>query len=381
MSYRSRLYNHRNAQSPEGGKKKPFFSSKHGAGAAATDDKKKFFHAGGAGAPQVQRLATSPIDEKMGTTEEKQARNKGDKLRLGHGEGRGGGVPDAPMAGDRNKVQRDLALEPGNAAAAEPKLTREQIHDAILFNNARYGPNSVREIQKIVGAPVTGVMNKETVDRVAYYQSLYHLVADGKAGVDTFGQLTDEMTAEKKSPEHCITYFLVTVADELETHPAPARNGVDQARIFGKFDVEIRFDPHCDCSQLEYRQYISGDAFQNNQNINRFFTSVPGGHLPGAGNWRWDGDRNLNNNGHYGVRGAAANQGGVTDEYTDATGAPDAAGCNYRASDDPGLRSVDVARGDRFVFDIRFHGEIIRKSDKKVMEDKFWAVRGEARIP
>ena len=111
MSYRSRLYNHRNAQSPEGTKKNPFFSKQHESNDAK--EKKVFFQAKhevnspddqyeqeadhvanavvnnksnkkakqGKPISSIQRLATSTEDEKLGTNDARMERDKEDKLK------------------------------------------------------------------------------------------------------------------------------------------------------------------------------------------------------------------------------------------------------------------------------------------------------------
>lgn len=361
MSYRSRLYNHRNAQTPEAGKKKPFFSSKHGAGAA--DDKKKFFHAGGGAAPQVQRLATSPIDESFGTTEEKQARNKGDKLRdkpaAGAGAGRGG----------ERVIQRQLAVPPVHPSVEEPLLTPKQIHDAVIFNKNRYGEASIRQIQKIVGVPMTGLMDTATVKKIAHYQAKYGLDVDGMAGESTFINLTDEMAASGAPPEDCINYFNVTVGSLVPSTLVPGT-----VRIKADVRVDIKFDPHCDCSRLDYRQYVKGNIFRNGVNINTWIDHAPGGGLPGMGHWIEDGDNTLPHNGPYGHREYDQDLG-ATDHYIDPDGTPNKThGCVYENSDSMGIDHGTGNRGDIFVFDVRFFGEIRR--DRKAIEKKFWAIRG-----
>lgn len=370
MTYRSRLYNHRNAQAPEGGKKKPFFSSKHGAGAAAADDKKKFFHAGGGGAPQVQRLATSPIDEKMGTTEEKQARNKGDKLRDKPAAGGGAGAGDSAAV-----VQRQLAITPANPSAVDPVLTPKQIKNAIIYNNDRFNDKSILMIQKIVSAPLTGVMDEETVRLIAHYQAQNNLKADGMAGPHTFGQLTDELAAEGASPDDCLTSFKVGLITPMQLHPGKL---VNQVNIFGHFDVDILFDPHCDCSRFQYRQFIGGDVTLNGVNINHQF-SVPNRGLPGLGNFVEDGNTQLPNNGRYGHRKLPANQK-MVNEYTDVNGHPNMdSGCRFHSSDEPGVIDAPGNPGDHYVFNIRFFGDITR--DGRMVERKFWSVREDIIIP
>jgi hypothetical protein len=111
MSYRSRLYNHRNAQSPETTGKKPFFAKQHEAN--DTNNKSAFFQAklsvndpgdhyeheadnvanavvnNKTARPvvkqkqisSVQRLATSMEDEKLGTNDARMERDKDDKVK------------------------------------------------------------------------------------------------------------------------------------------------------------------------------------------------------------------------------------------------------------------------------------------------------------
>lgn len=379
MSYRSRLFNHRNAQPPEGEKqKKPFFSAKRGAGAGG--NKKKFFQHGPAAAmpeeqgpgvvPKVQRLATSDLEEQKGTNEEKQARNKGDKLRQKDTGGGGAGGPQEITAvpGGKKKIQRDLALPPTTPDAVDPVLTPKQIHDAILFNNNRFGPDSIRLIQNIVGATVDGVMGPETIHLIAHYQAQNGLTPDGMVGPNSFDQLTDELGAENASPDTCLTSFLVALRTPMTVVPGAAPGTVD---IFGHFDIQIRFDPHCDCSRFEYRQFIGGDVTLNGANINGAF-SVPGGGLPGLGNFVEDGNTTLPNNGRIGHRNLPGNQG-FPNEYFDTGGVQNMpSGCLFHATDEPGVNTPNTP-GNVLVFDIRFFGDIRR--DGAMVERKFWAVR------
>ncbi|HLX65820.1 MAG TPA: peptidoglycan-binding domain-containing protein [Puia sp.] len=356
MSYRSRLDYHRNAQAPEKAKKKPFFSSKHDTRGA--DEKGKFF---------VQRLATSEIDERLGTNDERMARNKGDKLRQGDAGSSRGGVPD---------VQRELAIKPLNPDAAEPELTPQQIHKAIIYNNNRYGPKSIQLIQGIVDATGTGIMDEETVRKIAHYQAKFNLKVDGMAGPNTFGQLTDELGAAGASQDSCLNSFLVNVTPLQLTR---LERGF--VKIQGNTSVEIRFDPHCDCSRFQYRQFVGGDVTENGVNINDSFDHLPPDHrLPGLGNFIQDGDTDLPANGPYGHRGLQPNLGDVLDEYTDADGTTlnMASGCRYRSTDFVGFKHRQSVAGDHYIFDMRFFGVILM--DGKVIEKKFWAFRGDITV-
>ncbi|HVS95055.1 MAG TPA: peptidoglycan-binding domain-containing protein [Puia sp.] len=375
MTYRTRIYNHRNAQSPEGEKKKkPFFSSR--LDGAAADEKQKFFHTAAGDAsrpPQLQRLATSAIDERAGTNEEKEARNKGDKLRQEESAGGGRTVPTLLRV--RPRVQRDLAIAP-DVGVADPVLTKKEIHDAILYNNNRYTEPSIRLIQDIVGGPKDGVMSEQTVRLIALYQAQNHLKADGMAGPDTFGQLSSELGAENVSPDTCLNSILVRVTPPQLSIVAPGR-----VRIKGSFAVEVRFDPHCDCSRFQYRQWISGDVTRNGSNVNHWISHLPGGRLPGMGNWIEDGDNTLPANGPYGHRNLQPNLGGVLDQYVGLDGTtPDLKkGCIYQNNDSAGVDNGAGVHGDHFVLDMRFMGEIRR--DGKPIEKRFWAIRGNFNVP
>jgi hypothetical protein len=64
MSYRSRLYNHSNAQGPAGKKGQPFFS-RRGADATA-----------GVVVRKIQRLSTPVEDEQLGTNDARMLKDK-----------------------------------------------------------------------------------------------------------------------------------------------------------------------------------------------------------------------------------------------------------------------------------------------------------------
>jgi hypothetical protein len=54
-------------------------------------------------------------------------------------------------------IQRDLTLELPDIAA-KPDLTGALIQDAIAFNRRRYSEDSIRQIQEVIGAQFTGVL-------------------------------------------------------------------------------------------------------------------------------------------------------------------------------------------------------------------------------
>ena len=278
-------------------------------------------------------------------------------------------------SGSKEIIQRDLAIEPTHPEAAEPQLTAQEIRDAITFNRSRYNADNITEIQRIVGGPVTGVLTEETIRLIALYQAQNGLTADGKVGADTFGQLTAELGAENVSQDTCLTMFHVGLVTPMELHAA----GPNLANIFGHFDVDIRFSPHCDCSRFQYRQFISGLVTYNGTNINNQFSLPGGAGLPAISNWVEDGNTTLANNGRYGHRNHLANQG-FFNQYTDASGGIDMQnGCRYQSFDEPGVIGAPANPGDVYVFDFRFFGDI--RKDGRMIERKFWAVRETVTIP
>ena len=145
MSYRSRLYNHRNPQSPESENKKPFFSGKH----ESNDHNKKnaFFQAKlSVNAPgdqyeqeadtvanavvnnkaakpaikqkqisSVQRLSTSMEDEKLSTNDQRMERDKEDKVK---------GVQRMPA--DAEKEKEKPVQKMGDPKKEEDKMKNVQ---------------------------------------------------------------------------------------------------------------------------------------------------------------------------------------------------------------------------------------------------------------
>jgi hypothetical protein len=162
----------------------------------------------------------------------------------------------------------------------------------------------------------------------------------------------------------------------MEIHAGAAPN---TANIFGHFDVEILFSPHCDCSRFEYRQFISGLVTLNGINLNTQFSIPPGNVLPASGNFIEDGNTALPGNGRYGHRNSLANQG-MLNQYVDSAGGIDMAnGCRFRSFDEPGVIGAPANTGDLYVFDFRFFGDI--RKDGKMIERKFWSVRETVTIP
>jgi len=187
--------------------------------------------------------------------------------------------------------------------------------------------------------------------------------------------MTSELTAEGASMDTCLNMFRVSVASPIEIHSA----GLNLANIFGHFDVEIRFSPHCDCSRFEYRQFISGQVTLNGINLNNQFSIPSGNVLPATGNFVEDGNTNLPDNGRYGHRKLQANQG-LQNQYLNSTGIVDMAnGCTFNSFDEPGVIAAPANSGDIYVFDFRFFGDI--RKDGQMIERKFWSVRETVIIP
>ncbi|MBX3630991.1 MAG: DUF4157 domain-containing protein [Nitrosomonas sp.] len=275
-------------------------------------------------------------------------------------------------------LQRDLALQPTNPNAREVNLTAQQIRDAINFNRRRYDAENTRLIQDVVGAPVTGTFDEETIRLIARYQDDFGFTpADGKVGPDTFDQLTAELQAEGVDDQTCLTLFNVSdPAIPLNIRVA----GPGLADIFSRFSMTARFSPHCHCDQFEYRQFICGSVDRTQggvaTNINHLF-AIPGGGLPQCPGWVEDGNTAQAQNGRYGHRNHAAR---VNNRYLDDTGTVDMAnGCRFEAFDVPGMFGVPGNSGDRYDFDIRFFGDI-RRNGRRVQR-KFWAVRDNLTIP
>ena len=75
-------------------------------------------------------------------------------------------------------LQRQAVLAPG-------PLTESQLTDSIAWTTARYDELSIRTIQQIVGADVTGTFDEVTAQAVATFQQGRGLLVDGKVGHQT----------------------------------------------------------------------------------------------------------------------------------------------------------------------------------------------------
>lgn len=276
-----------------------------------------------------------------------------------------------------NRVQRDLALQSPPDVAAQPELTDEQIQEAIEFNRRRYSESSIRQIQDVVGAEVTGILDADTIRMIAQLQEEFGLQKDGKVGPNTFDLINRELTAEGAGTDTCLTSFRVTgprIPMDLRALPGGL------ADIFTRFDVDIRFSPRCDCGDFEYRQFICGDVTRTTGGVttseNHVFTNLPAGRLLPCPDWREDGDTSVPV--RYGHRSAP---GRPENRYLDDDGNVDQQnGCTFESFDVPGIWGLTAVSGSQYDFDIRFFGDVRRNGVGRV-ERKFWAVRDTVNIP
>ncbi len=310
------------------------------------------------------------------------------------------GVPVMPQAA----LMRDFALEPPAVVPEQEELTAAQIREAIRFNRARYNEESIRLIQDVVGAQVTGTFDELTVRMIASMQRQYGLVpADGKLGPDSYDHLIRELQAENVTPGECVTMF------DIEG-PLPLRffrNSATLGTIGSHFKVHARFDPRCDCSDFEYRQFISGHVeliegapatgtpparsgcarlisstpgVLTVWNMDRCFRHIPGGRLRGSP--REDGDTSIpaGTAGHfYGHRDDQPHATDQRDQYL-----PDRpTGCIYEGFDFPEMTRIPAGpgdSGDAVEWRMRFRG-IIQRRDGTVVSEKRWSINGDIVIP
>ena len=278
-------------------------------------------------------------------------------------------------------IQRDLALEPPTGVPEQPELTDEQVQAAIRYNRASYSAESTRLIQDLVGAEQTGEFNEATVRLIARFQQNFGLRADGKAGPQTYNLLIRELRAERVTPTTCLTLFQIVGPRPLRFFRLSPETGMIQSH----FRVRIRFDPRCTCRDWEYRQYIAGSVILHDVagpmfNLNNRFSHLPAGMLTGT--WREDGDTTIPANvagHHYGHRNYAPNPGDGRDRYLPNR----RTGCRYEGYDFPELSPIPAApgdSGDRYQWNMRFRGVIIRRG-RGMVEEKYWVIKGTVIIP
>ena len=300
-------------------------------------------------------------------------------------------------------LMRDFALEPPADVPEQRELTAAQIREAIRFNRARYNEESIRLIQDVVGAEVTGTFDEDTVRMIASMQREYGLVpADGKLGPDSYDHLIRELQAEGVTPGECVTMFHIEGPQPLRFF----RNSATHGTIGSHFRIRARFDPRCDCSDFEYRQFISGHvelleaapatgtppatsgcarlisstAGLTAWDMDRCFRHIPGGRLRRAP--REDGDTSIpaGTAGHfYGHRDDAPHATDRRDRYL-----PDRpTGCIYEGFDFPEMTPIPAGPGDTgdvYDWQMRFRG-IIQRRDGTVVSEKHWNVTDTITIP
>jgi Domain of unknown function (DUF4157) len=298
-------------------------------------------------------------------------------------------------------VMRDLAQEPLTNTSPQPELTPAQIQAAIRYNRASYDQSSIRLIQDIVGAPDTGRFDEITIRLIALIQHQFGLVpVDGKVGPNTYDLLIGELQAEGTAPGTCLTMFQLVGPQPLTFFRTSPSAGVINSRT----EIHALFDPRCNCSDYEYRQFISGhvELLEASQpgvtpphqsgcaildsvlpdmwvwNMDACF-QVPGGGL--SRTWKEDGDTAVPIGApgrRYGHR-TGANPVDRRDRYS-----PDrATGCAYDAFDVPDLAPVPATSGDSgdvYDWEMRFRG-VIQRSDGTVVSEKWWSIITGVTIP
>jgi hypothetical protein len=299
---------------------------------------------------------------------------------------------------------RDFALEPPAAVPEQRELTAAQIQRAIRYNRASYNEESTRLIQDVVGVKQTGTFDEETVQAVASMQRRYGLVpADGKVGPDTYDHLIRELQEENVPTPECVTMFQIVGPVPL----AFTRTSSTQGVIDSRFEIHARFDPRCNCSDFEYRQFISGHVelleaaptsgatppatsgcatlISSTAGITAWdmdgcFAHLPSGRLRSG--MREDGDTSIASGvagRRYGHRSARPHPTDRRDRYL-----PDRpTGCIYEGFDVPELNPVPATPGDTgdvYDWQMRFRG-IIQRTDGTVVSEKWWNLNGTVTVP
>jgi len=266
----------------------------------------------------------------------------------------------------RRLIQRDLATpSPTPAMPPQPDLTQAQIREAIRFNRNRYDEANTRLIQNILGGPVTGRWTRDNILAIAETQEEYGLTKDGKVGSDTFRFIVREQELEGAgtTTEECLTMFRVIV-HPVQTAATAGPGGTTEIR--GHHVVDAQFSSRCDCSEFQYRQFISGVATGSrggaSDDLSPSFRNIPGGRLPIAS--REDGMTHCAGV-NYGHREQPSQDATTTrcgeNRYMDDAGATDQVnGCIYRGEDFPAITVNGLNTGDDVDLLVEFRGEIQR---------------------
>lgn len=270
-------------------------------------------------------------------------------------------------------IQREIdPAQPSDAL--QPDLTEDDVMRAIGYNRRRYGESSIRLIQGAVGVEASGVMDADTVRAVARFQGQSGIKSDGMVGPDTFDLIENELTSEGESTENCLTML------EIRGPMTPmdiSVAGPGLANIFSRFDVEARFSPRCNCGEFQYRQFICGNVTRNGTSENSLFRDLPAGSLLPCPDWREDGDMRIP--ARYGHRDRPAR---AENRYLDNLGNVDQErGCIFQGFDRPGRYNANAVSGDRYNFDIRFYGDILRNGRAMPGVRRFWRLNDSVTIP
>ncbi len=282
-----------------------------------------------------------------------------------HHAGAQSGLGPSPSV-SRRLIQRDLATpSPTPAAPPQPDLTEAQVRAAIRFNRDRYDDANTRLIQDILGGPVTGRWTRENIFAIAETQEEYGLTKDGKVGADTFRFIVREQELEgtETTTEECLTMFRVIV-HPVRTAATAGPGGTTEIR--GHHVVDAQFSSRCDCSEFQYRQFISGVATGSrggaSDDLSPLFRNIPGGRLPIRS--REDGMTHCAGV-NYGHREQPSQDATTArcgeNRYMDDAGTTDQAnGCIYRGEDFPAITVTGLNTGDDVDLLVEFRGEIQR---------------------
>ena len=141
-------------------------------------------------------------------------------------------------------------------------------------------------------------------------------------------------------------------------------NNALNAEIRGHHVVDAQFSSRCDCSEFQYRQFISGVATGSrggvSQDLSTSFRNIPGGRLPITS--REDGMTHCAGI-NYGHRDQPSQDSTTTrcgeNRYMDDAGTTDQAnGCMYRGEDFPKITVNGLNSGDDVDLLVEFRGEI-----------------------
>jgi hypothetical protein len=157
--------------------------------------------------------------------------------------------------------------------------------------------------------------------------------------------------------------------------PLPALGGA--CGFEASFGVQADFDPTCNCSELEYRQFIRGHIIQekagNSTDRGDLMKDLPLGRLTEV--FQEDGNTSRRPV-YYGHRSdPSSTRSKSKTQYTNAGGRDDQKnGCHYEA-EDTAFATFYATPGDTWDVELIYRGEIQRKG--KSIERRYWtAIKG-----